>query len=339
VIVFIERFTSGVWIYALVLPILYLLLGYYRRRLGPPTAVEERVGAVVERGVIATIPQVIQRLEEERTSAKLLVPLDGSDLAARSVPVASALARLFHESVILLTVGDDLEALRGPARRLAADGITTTTEATKGPVADTISRFAHEQDVGVIVMSTHGRTGARRRIMGSVAERVVSQSQRPVLIVPSRAQVPDRPSFDRIIASLDGSNEAERILPFVSSFGRRFGVPVVLLHAFDEGSGRLEPMVRYLTREVERLTEEGLEAEFRTSAGHPPDVILEALDPERQDLLLIATHGWGGVERLLLGSVAQSVIRGAAAPVLLVPILEHRGSVAVPPEGRPAVKL
>jgi nucleotide-binding universal stress UspA family protein len=329
VIVFLERFTSGVWLYAIILPLLYLLLGYYRRRLGPPTAVEERVGAIVERGQMATIPEVIQRLEEERTSARILVPLDGSRLAERAVSVASALARLFHERVILLTVGGDDRVLRPPADQLAAEGIPATTEAVMGPVAETICRFAHEQDVGLIVMSTQGNTGARRRIMGSVAQRVVRQAQRPVLIVPPRAQVADRPSFDRLIVSLDGSNEAERVLPFASSFARRFGAPVVLLHAFDEVSDGLDAIERYLARETERLASEGVEAEFRTVADQPAEAILGALDPERQDLLMIATHGRGGVERLLLGSVAQSVVRSSGAPVLLVPILERRESTPV----------
>jgi nucleotide-binding universal stress UspA family protein len=329
VIVFLERFTSGVWLYAIILPALFLLLGYFRQRLGPPTAVEERVGTIVERGQMATIPEVIQRLEEERTSARILVPLDGSELAERAVSVASALARPFHESVILLTVGEDNQALRPPADRLAAEGVPAATEVVTGPVAEAICRFAHEQDVGLIVMSTQGRTGARRRIMGSVAERVVRKAQRPVLIVPRRAQMSVRPSFDRVIVSLDGSSEAERVLPFVSSFARRFGAPVVLLHVFDEGSEALDPMERYLAREAERLAKEQVEAEVRTVAGDPAEAIVGALERERQGLLMIATHGRGGVERLLLGSVAQSVIRRAGAPVLLVPILERRDSALV----------
>ncbi len=136
---------------------------------------------------------------------KILVPLDGSDLSEKALRHATALAKSLNTQIILLhvvvfptrdydvipmdrSVSSEvmaeakryLEQVAGNIRRL---GVTVLTHVVPGYVADTIVDFSQSQSVDLIVMSTHGRTGAARWLIGSVADRVVHGSQVPVLLI------------------------------------------------------------------------------------------------------------------------------------------------------------
>jgi nucleotide-binding universal stress UspA family protein len=144
---------------------------------------------------------------------KILVPLDGSDLAERALDSAFALARQFGSEVILLRaiVPDDilvsLPALIPPAAALhpakppyhseeaeaylfgvkvrwSASGVRIRTEVLAGTPPEVIVAFAREQLVDLIVMSTHGRSGFSRLIYGSVAEAVLRGAHLPILLTP-----------------------------------------------------------------------------------------------------------------------------------------------------------
>lgn len=139
---------------------------------------------------------------------RLLVPLDGSALAEKALAHAQELARLFGSELILLRVvvspytlvapdlilagaDPDLPALRANAEaylrsvasRLEGQGVTVRTVVCDGPVAETILDQAQAQDADLIVMSTHGRSGVRRWVYGSVAERVLQGAACPVLLI------------------------------------------------------------------------------------------------------------------------------------------------------------
>jgi nucleotide-binding universal stress UspA family protein len=139
---------------------------------------------------------------------KILVPLDGSELAEKALKHAHALARAFHSEVVLLSVivfitrdydvipmegavSDEaladakryLERAAGDLRRL---GLKVTTRVQSGRVADAIVEYSEKHAVDLIVMSTHGRTGAARWLTGSVADRVVRGGRVPVLMVRAK---------------------------------------------------------------------------------------------------------------------------------------------------------
>ncbi len=333
-VVFWERFADGVWVYAILLPLLYLLLGYFRRRLGEPSPVEERVGTVVERGVIMSTPDVLQRLEADRESAKVLVPLDGSAFGERSLPVATAIAQAFRDSVLLMTVTDG----EGTAQldRVTADlleiGVEVGSVTSGGAVSDMICDVAHAEDVGLIVMSTHGHSGPKRRILGSVTENVTRGAHRPVLVVPALEPTVALPALGRIVVSLDGSAEAERVLPFAASFAGRFSGSLMLAHGSEQvgGKARYREMERYLAAIAKRSELENLSVGSNLVRAEATDAILDTAAEFAADLIMIATHGRGSVERLLLGSVAEEVVQRAKIPVLLVPILERKPMTETP---------
>jgi len=138
---------------------------------------------------------------------KILVPLDGSKLAERAVEQAEKIAKALGHEVILFQVirnplastpevGPETEEratldtidtanayLKSIASGLESKGIKTRVEVGEGPPYAGILGLAHREDVDFIIMSTHGRTGLTRALMGSVAEKVVYTTKRPVMLV------------------------------------------------------------------------------------------------------------------------------------------------------------
>ncbi len=138
---------------------------------------------------------------------KILVPLDGSGLAERAVEQAEKVAKALGFEVILFQViqnplasspeaGPSAEEqatvdmidkanayLQSIASGLEGKGIKTRIEVGEGPPYAGILGLAHREDVDFIIMSTHGRTGLTRALMGSVAEKVVYTTKRPVMLV------------------------------------------------------------------------------------------------------------------------------------------------------------
>jgi nucleotide-binding universal stress UspA family protein len=166
----------------------------------------------------------------------ILVPLDGSDLAERAVPVAAHLARgagadlrLLHVHVPITAepihvdglpvIDERMHSLRreheqayldGASHRLAPD-VAVAAALLDGPVTTAITEYAQRNGAGLIVMATHGRGGLERAWLGSVADEMVRVSPIPLLLVPPEpGHVPG--PFRRILVSLDGSALAEAIL-------------------------------------------------------------------------------------------------------------------------------
>ena len=145
---------------------------------------------------------------------KILVPLDGSALGERTLPHISEIARGTGAEVILMQVvqaplGDAPEAgqseenraiqeaaadahayLEEIARKLGEEGCAKVRhDVVEGPPAEGILRHAHKEDVDLVIMSTHGRSGVSKLLMGSVAEKVMLTTKRPVMLVkPERSR-------------------------------------------------------------------------------------------------------------------------------------------------------
>lgn len=135
--------------------------------------------------------------------------------------------------------------------------------------------------------------------------------------------------FDKILVPLDGSALAERALPYAARIARATHGSILLLHVMSstETQHRLEKSMNAAVR-LEQLVEElraaGVDATTWTMPGHAADVIVDAADPPRTDLVVMSTHGRGGLGRWLFGSVAEDVLRRALVPVLLVPASADR---------------
>ena len=291
--------------------------------------------------------------------AVVLAPIDGSDLALRAVPWAAKLAARQGTVVLLRVVpgmtGDAQDAaaanaeIDAAAAVIAESGVTVERLVSGGEPDETIVATAEQRGADLIVMASHGRGAIGRAIFGSVADRVTRSATVPVLIVRAATEGAGvAPNVRRIVVPLDGSPLAERALPVATSLARQFAAPVSVVRAIDAAMALpvapavlgTSPVVNAevadrIWREAEaeakatvanavtQLQRDGIESFGSLLNGSPFFAISDALHPG--DLLVLTSHGRGGIGRWLLGSVAEKLVREAPAPVLLVPADERGG--------------
>lgn len=293
---------------------------------------------------------------------RILFPSDFSERAAAAWPYAAGLAReggaelhVLHvvapplfgntpDGAVLAPaalVDDLLAEAQAAVDELASStralGVETRTSTRVGDPASEIIGYAREQGVGLIVMSTTGRTGLAHVLMGSVAERVVRHAACPVLTIrhdgsaaPSRLTTGGLPRLRRILVPLDGSPLAEAVLPDIVRLAKRHGAELTLLrvahaHALREAD-LAKAQVRvvqeaetYLAGVERRLAAEKVSASSVVRYGGTPEEILDYIRVRRADLVAMSTHGRTGLTHLVLGSVAEQVLRASPVPVLLFP--------------------
>lgn len=289
---------------------------------------------------------------------RILVPLDGSMLAEQALPLATAMAQRFQATLHLLRavvvpVGLEVDfralvdALRDEAQRYLADvagrlrssGYAVETAVVEAEPAEAILEYTQQHEIALITMATHGRTGLGRWVLGSVADKVVRASHRPVLLV--RAGVTQAsPHVHRILLPLDGSTLAEQALPLAEAVARAFGAEIIVLRVItpvtspyvygDALAGYAAPYIEdvleaqrneaenYVTDTVEQLRAAGLRARGEVAGGLPADEILRVAAEHHADLIVMATHGRSGLGRFALGSVAERIVSASPVPVLVI---------------------
>jgi nucleotide-binding universal stress UspA family protein len=168
-------------------------------------------------------------------------------------------------------------------------------------------------------MATRSRTAVGEMVLGSVSAAVVRASPVPVLLVgPAVRQVGER--VRRLVACLDGSELAERALPFATDLAQRLTAELVLVRVVPEGvlaPGDI-PEVTYLRDLAERLP--GPPPLFDVVQDRqPPRAITGYVGDRGDSLVVVATHGRGGLRKAVMGSVARGITHQAGCPVLVVP--------------------
>jgi nucleotide-binding universal stress UspA family protein len=237
------------------------------------------------------------------------------------------------------------EYLEGVVRRVK-DHVNVPVRSAQpiGGVAEQLIDEARRSSADLIVMTTHGRGALSRFWLGSIADETIRHGPAPVLLVrPGDAPVDfdAAPTIGRILVPLDGAPAAERVLiPAVDIAGLTQAeftllevIPPVPVLGYDLGGyaaagtdlallERLEANAHtYLDRAKEWLRARGFRADARVIINEQPAVaILDEAKACACDLIAIETHGRSGLSRMLLGSVADKVVRGTGACVLV-----HRG--------------
>lgn len=306
----------------------------------------------------------------------ILVPLDGSALAEAALPPARRLARLTGARVVLVRVAEAGMTLRNPLaaqdravraaraylRHVARDlgtmstrGPAVSIDVRVGDPAAGIATAAQTHGADVIAMSTHGRSGLGRMVLGSVADRVLHATTVPLLLVraPSGSRLTDLARvgpYHRILVPLDGSALAEQTLRYVGQQEWTRGATLLLVQSEQAALTPLAPPVPLVTAVpspvgplLERDTIAAEPETGRRSAGTPhslleaahryapgratqvcaaisdpgPAIIHIAMDQE-VDMIAMATHARSGLERVRSGSVAAYVVAHTPVPVLLL---------------------
>jgi nucleotide-binding universal stress UspA family protein len=282
----------------------------------------------------------------------VLVPLDGSELAERVVPFATTIATMSGWSLLLLRAVNTLsaptdaaglalkqaaqEALDAVAASLAADAVRVATRVVDGQAETHILEATADEDVRLVVMSTHGRGGLGRFIYGSVADTVLRHTPVPVLIVPPHG-LERWPADERIkiLVPLDGSELSASVLSPACELADVLGGSLLLL-TLVESSRFASYSAGYVYGEPDENDEdlvaahaqlEDVAAGLRTRTrpvevkalfGTPFfDVAAIARDVGAH-AIAIATHGRGGLGRALLGSVATATLQRSDVPLLIV---------------------
>lgn len=277
----------------------------------------------------------------------LLVPIDGSEASASAVDFAIRLAiaygadLTFCYSVDLTSaaaecaspyavadIGVILDALEdqckfslgAAAAKAAVAGITAATIELVGPPISAIIEAAQAQRSAAIVLGTHGRRGLDRLINGSVAEGVLRRAVVPVFFASENAGAGP---FKRIAVALDDSDSADAALDFALALAEPGETTIVLAHVVDDTAGAAVSQQRttakaLLERASATLAHWNVAVEKVTLEGEPVAGLLAFERSAKVDLLAIGTHGRRGIRRLLIGSVAEGVLRASLVPVLVL---------------------
>ena len=219
--------------------------------------------------------------------------------------------------------------------------ISTSYAVVEQPVADAIRRHAEEVSADLIVMTTHGRTGLSRAWLGSVADALIRHATTPALLVRPGKQPPDihrERVFNHLLIALDGSGFAQQVLRPAAALAKVEGARCTLLHvvvpsmkpvppypqapratAVDQEAvdAHVAQAERSLAELAESLRHDGIDVEVEARVHErPARAILNRARSDEIDCIAMAVHG-RGPSRLLLGSVADKVLRGSALPMLL----------------------
>jgi nucleotide-binding universal stress UspA family protein len=230
--------------------------------------------------------------------------------------------------------------LKEQAARLRADGpLTVVTAVLDDPVAKALAEHVQATGVDLVVMTTHGRGPLSRLWLGSVADELVRTLAVPVLLVRPREgrPVPTPEPGRRILVPLDGSPEGEAALEPAAELAERLRLGLTLVQVVElpplvaDGlpdfavpvTGGLVEMRRreaekYLAAAAEPLCARGLPVDTTVVVHRAvADALLELARADDVVLVAVSTHGRGGIQRLLLGSVADKLVRAAERPVLV----------------------
>jgi nucleotide-binding universal stress UspA family protein len=301
----------------------------------------------------------------------ILVPLDGSELADRAVPFAATISTRAGWSLLLLRAVNTLSApteasglalkreaqaaLDAMAASLATDAVRAVTRVVDRQAETAILDAAAEEDVSLVVMSTHGRGGLGRFIYGSVADTVLRHSPVPVLTVPPHgleAWPTDKPV--KILVPLDGSALSSAALAPARELADMLGASLALASVvtfpryatYTEGVTFIEPdpndnlLVQarhYLEEVADGLRTETCPVEVYATYGSPYFGITTIARDLGAGLIVMATHGRSGMTRAVLGSVATATIRQTDVPILLVRPIEAEQTREAPSAKEPSL--
>ena len=310
--------------------------------------------------------------------SKVIVPLDGSDLSEQSLPYAELIAKSLDVPIELVQAYDILPpsllggsnrqgvvsaleegsraralvSMENQRRRLESDGLSVNLVAQRGPAADVIVAVAGAEPTALVVMSTHGRGGISRWVMGSVTDKVLHTIPNPMLIVRANVLGPAAPesSLRSVVVPLDGSPLSELAIPHAISVAGALSAGITVLRitpsedqyrtqlnlALPEmGTGTMPDFdmaspdeltaddaaetADYLDDVRNRMSIDhahGVATEHQVNDNIAQTIIERA--SAQPSLVAMTTHGRSGVGRMVLGSVTDRVIRHSNLPVLVI---------------------
>jgi len=303
----------------------------------------------------------------------IVVPLDGSKLSETALEYVTPLASRMNAKVVLLhaisapygeifdDAPDRIEAaaamrrratasgdsyMAGVAELVSAEGVECETHVGYGAPAAVILNYIERHRPDLIAMSTHGRSGLRRMVVGSVTTAILPRAETPVLVVhpDEDGQIP-AVSFETLVIPLDMSSRSEDVLPLATRLAETLNLNARLITCIPSPSqlyiGSVPEVYPYpddLMQQTQDATDDYLEevltavnegrklnAQWESLEGGPASRIVEYAQAQPNSLIAMCTQGRTGLGRLVLGSVTDAVIRTGNTPVLVIPHAENEG--------------
>ncbi len=265
-IIFEERFLEGAWIYFVLIPLLYALFTYFRRRIGAPSPEMDYLGQLNasllagfgfgqmplpagENGrpnqvTITWMPEparTYQALNGNVAIQRVLTLLDGSDYAAQALPMAQFICETTGAHLTLLSAsrayqeGSDAQVeaetyLSRVAEKVHAAGIRVDVTVRVGSPAEVTRDVVAEKHIDLVIVTTRGRSGEKNWLREGLSSKLVHLLDIPVLLVQVFESGPaEAPHLGRILVGLDGSAFAEQVLPYARLFARQFDCELMLI--------------------------------------------------------------------------------------------------------------
>lgn len=276
---------------------------------------------------------------------RILCPLEMDDISNALLSTASFMAKRFNASLYLLHIVEKVDVsmakilgyedkikdfmeeegrkkesyMMEKVRELEKDGLKVEARIRYGKPYKEILEASEELNCDLIVMGTQKEEGIETYFIGSNTWRVIERKRFPVLTVRKPFDKPP----ENILVPLDLSEFSFRAIDYTREFGGRFNSKLFFLHVLVI----LESMAKW--EAVDRIEDEvrkkiGKEVEDGSSiiVSKSPDAasgILKTAEDISADLIIMTTHGRGGVEKALFGSVTEKVIRNSEVPVISLP--------------------
>jgi len=287
---------------------------------------------------------------------KIIVPLDGSDGAEIVLPYVAAIAVAFNAEVALVTATeqetpDKNQMLQSYLKRVAEElknlvkkhpALTVSTDVLTGKPAEEILKLAAQKKADLVIIAGHGASGGNPQLLGNIATKILTASNRPVLLVREKGTLVTKPDdlIRRILVPLDGSKMSEGSLKTVEVMAARLSAEIVLFQAIEPvryipGFETMVPNVvlpsddeikrsaaKYLNGIEKPLKQNGIRTSSVITTDAPAEAIIDYADSGNINIIAMTTHGFSGIKRWVFGSTAEKVLQASTKPVLVIPIIK-----------------
>jgi nucleotide-binding universal stress UspA family protein len=283
----------------------------------------------------------------------IIVPLDGSNGAEIVLPYVAAIGTAFGAEVTLVTAAeagtpDKSHLFQSYLKRVAGDlkntikgrsDLIVSSAVLAGKPADEVLKLAAQKKADLIIIAGHGASGGNPQLLGNIATKILSASNRTVLLVRTKETRDAKPDdlIKRMLVPLDGSDMSANVLKTVEPMAARLSSEIVLFQAVEPvryipGFETMVPNVvlpsddeiknsaaRYLAGIGAPLKGRGVKTSSVVIVDAPAEAIIDYADTGNIDIIAMTTHGLSGIQRWVFGSTTEKVLQAAGKPVLVIP--------------------
>lgn len=327
-IIFEERFFEGAWSYLVLVPLLYVIFDYYKKRLGaPPEAIDSRLSTVIN------ARQLNVNSNEHSLNYKIkniLVPISGNLNSDISFYSALKIASQFGSKItpIHFLVGGKKDVasqlVTDLVKNWSSEDIQVEPRIIDGDARKDLPTFCERQEFDLICLTSSNLKSVNKLISESTAYKIIYATTSPVLIFrPTDNWKSRSTSFNHILIPLDGSEIAEQVLPYVAAWAAVYGSKITLLSIpeADGGPDIAVTLKKYLGEIRSRYFTASSAVDCIVDGSGAARTILHYANDLNCDLIAMVSHGRGGIERqgfVKLGSVTDSVLVESDIPMLFI---------------------